>query len=35
MLFWALLASGKVVMRKCVGYESLNQEPKEEPMLAA
>lgn len=35
MLFWALLASGKVVMRKAVGYESLNEPIKEELRLAA
>ena len=35
MLFWALLASGKVVMRKAVGYESLNQPVREELKLAA
>lgn len=35
MLFWALLASGKVVMRKVDGYESLHEQPKEELRLAA
>lgn len=35
MLFWALLASGVVTMRKVDGWESLHQAPKEELSLAA
>lgn len=35
MLFWALLASGAVKMRKVDGYQTLHQKPKEEPNLAA
>lgn len=35
MLFWALLASGKVVMRKAVGYESFGQPINKELSLAA
>jgi putative transposase len=35
MLFWALMASGAVVMRKVDGYETLQEEPKEPITLAA
>lgn len=35
MLFWALLASGAIKMRKVDGFETLHQQPKEELNLAA
>ena len=35
MLFWALLASGTIRLRKVDGFETLDQKPKEELNLAA
>jgi len=35
MLFWALLASGAIRMRKVDGFETLHQQPKEQLNLAA
>jgi len=35
MLFWALLASGAIKMRKVDGFETLHEQPKEELNLAA
>src|SRR3954469_3102723 len=36
MLFWALLASGQITMRKVDGWETISQKPTDQPIdLAA
>ncbi len=36
MLFWALMASGQITMRRVDGWKTLNQTPSEQPLdLAA
>jgi putative transposase len=36
MLFWALLASGQIIMRKVDGWQSLGEPPAKSPIdLAA
>jgi hypothetical protein len=36
MLFWALLASGQITMRKVAGWQSLAERPSDQPIdLAA
>ena len=36
MLFWALMASGQIVMRRVDGWQTLDQAPAEPPLdLAA
>ncbi len=36
MLFWALMASGQITMRRVHGWKTLNQTPSKQPLdLAA
>jgi hypothetical protein len=34
MLFWALLASGQIVLRKVDGWQSLQEKPRELDLAA-
>jgi putative transposase len=35
MLFWALMASGQIIMRKVVGWQSLAEKPADQIMSIA